>query len=161
MLLLTVLAVRSLTGNTFETFSYQAIIFLWLALALSDERSDRKHEMAVGSARAGVLRCAILILHSRYLSGATSGENRVVDDEARLLAEGGHDVDVWDPAPSDARGLRLVGTAARAIWSTGGDGPRPWPDPTVEGRDRSLSQSLPDSCRRPCCGPRAEKAPRW
>jgi glycosyltransferase involved in cell wall biosynthesis len=60
----------------------------------------------------------ILILHSRYLSGAVSGENRVVDDEARLLIEGGHQVDVWDPVPASAHGLRLVGTAARAIWST-------------------------------------------
>jgi glycosyltransferase involved in cell wall biosynthesis len=60
----------------------------------------------------------ILILHSRYLSGAVSGENRVVDDEARLLVEGGHQVDVWDPAPANRRGLRLAGTAARAIWST-------------------------------------------
>jgi hypothetical protein len=60
----------------------------------------------------------ILILHSRYLSGAASGENRVVDDEARLLTEAGHRVDVWDPAPNSADGLRLMGTAARAIWST-------------------------------------------
>jgi glycosyltransferase involved in cell wall biosynthesis len=60
----------------------------------------------------------ILILHSRYLSGAVSGENRVVDDEAQLLIEGGHHVDVWDPAPADTHGLRLMGTAARAIWST-------------------------------------------
>jgi glycosyltransferase involved in cell wall biosynthesis len=60
----------------------------------------------------------ILILHSRFLSGAVSGENRVVDDEARLLIEGGHQVDVWDPVPASAHGLRLVGTAARAIWST-------------------------------------------
>jgi glycosyltransferase involved in cell wall biosynthesis len=60
----------------------------------------------------------ILILHSRYLSGAASGEKRVVDDEARLLIEGGHQVDVWDPVPASAHGLRLVGTAARAIWST-------------------------------------------
>jgi glycosyltransferase involved in cell wall biosynthesis len=60
----------------------------------------------------------ILIVHSRYLSGAVSGENRVVDDEARLLTDGGHHVDVWDPAPNNARGLRLMGTAARAIWST-------------------------------------------
>jgi glycosyltransferase involved in cell wall biosynthesis len=60
----------------------------------------------------------ILILHSRYLSGAASGENRVVDDEARLLIEGGHQVDVWDPAPANAHGLRLMGTAAQAIWST-------------------------------------------
>jgi glycosyltransferase involved in cell wall biosynthesis len=47
-----------------------------------------------------------------------SGENRVVDDETRLLTDGGHRVDVWDPAPNSARGLRLMGTAARAIWST-------------------------------------------
>jgi glycosyltransferase involved in cell wall biosynthesis len=60
----------------------------------------------------------ILILHSRYLSGAASGENRVVDDEARLLTDGGHRVDVWDPAPNSAQGLRLMGMAARAIWST-------------------------------------------
>jgi glycosyltransferase involved in cell wall biosynthesis len=60
----------------------------------------------------------ILILHSRYLSGAASGENRVVDDEARLLTDGGHRVDVWDPAPNSVHGLRLMGTAARAIWST-------------------------------------------
>jgi O-antigen ligase len=37
VLLLTVLAVRSTTGSTVETFSHQAMIFLWLALALSDE----------------------------------------------------------------------------------------------------------------------------
>jgi len=43
VLLLTVLAVRSVTGNTFETFSHQAIIFLWLAIAMSDER-ERTHE---------------------------------------------------------------------------------------------------------------------
>jgi glycosyltransferase involved in cell wall biosynthesis len=60
----------------------------------------------------------ILILHSRYLSGAASGENRVVDDEARVLTDGGHRVDVWDPAPNSTHGLRLMGTAARAIWST-------------------------------------------
>ncbi len=59
----------------------------------------------------------VLILHSRYLSGATSGENRVVDDEARLLTEAGHQVDVWDPSPGDTSGIGLVGTAARAIWS--------------------------------------------
>lgn len=59
----------------------------------------------------------ILILHSRYLSGAVSGENRVVDDEARLLTAGGHQVDVWDPAPANAHGLRLMGTAAQAVWS--------------------------------------------
>jgi glycosyltransferase involved in cell wall biosynthesis len=59
----------------------------------------------------------ILILHSRYLSGHASGENAVVEDEARLLSEGGHQVQVWQPAPEDAGGAGLVGTAAGAIWS--------------------------------------------
>ena len=40
----------------------------------------------------------ILILHSRYLSVPTSGENRVVEDETRLLREGGHVVDVFAPS---------------------------------------------------------------
>jgi hypothetical protein len=43
ILVLAVLAVRTITGNTFEALlSEQAIIFLWLALAMSDE--ERGHE---------------------------------------------------------------------------------------------------------------------
>src|ERR671937_443993 len=45
----------------------------------------------------------ILILHSRYLSGQMSGENRVVEDEERLLQTAGHDVRTWTPAPSDRK----------------------------------------------------------
>lgn len=37
MVLLTVPAVRSITGNTFEALSYQAMMYLWIAIALSDE----------------------------------------------------------------------------------------------------------------------------
>ena len=59
----------------------------------------------------------ILIIHSRYLSGAVSGENRVVEDEARLLRDAGHDVQVWDPETRAEGRLELVATAARAIWS--------------------------------------------
>lgn len=58
----------------------------------------------------------ILILHSRYRSGAVSGENRVVEDETRLLREGGHDVHVWDPSPK-VDGLRMLKTAVEAVWS--------------------------------------------
>jgi O-antigen ligase len=44
VLLLAVLAVRTITGNTFETLlSFQAIIFLWLALSLSDD-GERSYE---------------------------------------------------------------------------------------------------------------------
>jgi glycosyltransferase involved in cell wall biosynthesis len=59
----------------------------------------------------------ILILHSRYLSGQTSGENRVVEDEARLLAEAGHEVRTWTPAPSDPQDFGAARLGTRAIWS--------------------------------------------
>ena len=59
----------------------------------------------------------ILILHSRYLSGDASGENRVVEDEFRLLQEGGHDVRLWQPSPTDTQGLGLIKTSVSAIWS--------------------------------------------
>jgi glycosyltransferase involved in cell wall biosynthesis len=61
----------------------------------------------------------ILILHSRYLSAQTSGENRVVEDEARLLAQAGHEVRTWTPAPSDLPGLHAARLGTRAIWSRG------------------------------------------
>jgi len=59
----------------------------------------------------------ILILHSRYLSGSASGENRVVEDEARLLREGGHEVDVFAPSVRSTGGIGLVRTAAETLWS--------------------------------------------
>jgi hypothetical protein len=36
LVLLTMLGVRSLTGNTFESFQYEAVMFLWLASSLQD-----------------------------------------------------------------------------------------------------------------------------
>jgi glycosyltransferase involved in cell wall biosynthesis len=60
----------------------------------------------------------VLILHSRYRSGSASGENRVVEDEARLLAEHGHHVAVWSPSVHEGGTLSNVRTAANAIWST-------------------------------------------
>ncbi len=57
----------------------------------------------------------VLVLHSRYLSGSVSGENRVVDDETTLLRSAGHEVELWTPAPD------TIGTAhagARTVWST-------------------------------------------
>ena len=57
----------------------------------------------------------ILILHSTYLSGWTSGENSVVRDEERVLKEAGHDVASWTPSPGpDVSHARL---GARTIWS--------------------------------------------
>jgi O-antigen ligase len=53
ILVLAVLAVRTSTGNTFEALlSEQAIIFLWLALSLSDE-GERRYEDTSVPARAG------------------------------------------------------------------------------------------------------------
>ena len=57
----------------------------------------------------------ILILHSRYLSGSLSGENRVVDDEIELLGRAGHDVVSWTPSVPEEQPWR---TASNAIWST-------------------------------------------
>jgi glycosyltransferase involved in cell wall biosynthesis len=59
----------------------------------------------------------ILILHSRYLSGPASGENRVVDDEVALLRQAGHTVHLRDPSAENIDGLGLARTALNAIWS--------------------------------------------
>ncbi len=57
----------------------------------------------------------VLVLHSRYLSGPSSGENRVVEDEVRLLEEAGHQAAKWIPM-YDGR-TRAFTAASRAIWS--------------------------------------------
>jgi glycosyltransferase involved in cell wall biosynthesis len=59
----------------------------------------------------------ILILHSEYLSGAVSGENRVVRDEAELLRANGHHVTVWTPRPSTSTVRGRVRAATTAVWS--------------------------------------------
>lgn len=55
----------------------------------------------------------VLILHSRYLSGPSSGENRVVEDEARLLRDAGVGVECWTPEVR-SEGRRA---AMDAVWS--------------------------------------------
>jgi glycosyltransferase involved in cell wall biosynthesis len=60
----------------------------------------------------------ILVLHSSYLSGAVSGENRVVEDEIRLLRERGHDVVAWTPSPTGGKGGWVsVQQGIQAVWS--------------------------------------------
>ena len=59
----------------------------------------------------------ILILHSTYLSGSVSGENRVAADESRLLREGGHEVGVWAPSPDVSGPLGQLRAGMSAIWS--------------------------------------------
>jgi glycosyltransferase involved in cell wall biosynthesis len=46
-----------------------------------------------------------------------SGENKVVDDQVRLLREAGHDVARFSPAPTGLGGLELARTGARSIWN--------------------------------------------
>ena len=60
----------------------------------------------------------ILILHSRYLSGAASGENRVVEEEAALLRSAGHEVWRYTPSPDVGDHLDRVRTGGSTIWST-------------------------------------------
>jgi glycosyltransferase involved in cell wall biosynthesis len=57
----------------------------------------------------------IAVIHSRYRSGALSGENRVVDEETDLLRRGKHAVSVY--APSVPPNAGSLGLAADAIWS--------------------------------------------
>jgi len=59
----------------------------------------------------------IAVLHSRYLSGPASGENRVVADEIKLLTEGGHEVRSWTPSPSTTAKERAK-AAVDTTWST-------------------------------------------
>jgi glycosyltransferase involved in cell wall biosynthesis len=60
----------------------------------------------------------ILILHSKYRSGPASGENRVVEDEARLLAEAGHEVTLVTPQLRSPSRVRLAAAGIRLVWST-------------------------------------------
>jgi glycosyltransferase involved in cell wall biosynthesis len=61
----------------------------------------------------------VLILHSRYLSGAVSGENRVVGDEARLLRDAGHEVDLLAPSPDASSVSGRVRAGVSAVWARG------------------------------------------
>ena len=59
----------------------------------------------------------ILMLHSRYLSGAASGENRVVDNEVAVLREEGHEVATWFPAPHPESRVGQAHLGLRTVWS--------------------------------------------
>jgi glycosyltransferase involved in cell wall biosynthesis len=58
----------------------------------------------------------VLVLHSRYSSGAISGENRVVDDEVGLLREAGHQVKLWSPEPKTDSWRAQAVQAAHTVW---------------------------------------------
>ncbi len=71
---------------------------------------------AIGARHAPV-QLRVMVLHSPYSSGAVSGENRVVDDEVRLLQQAGHAVMRW--APELALGARRgqIRAGLDAVWS--------------------------------------------
>lgn len=58
----------------------------------------------------------IAILHSRYLSGPASGENRVLDDDIKLLTDAGHEVRSWTPSPG-MKPREQAKAALQAVWS--------------------------------------------
>lgn len=47
----------------------------------------------------------ILLVHSFYKPGVPSGENNVVVDQAQLLRNHGHDVEVWGPVSPSSMGM--------------------------------------------------------
>lgn len=59
----------------------------------------------------------IAVLHSRYLSGVASGENRAVEDDIRLLSEAGHEVRSWTPSPQTLGGGAAAMAGMGAVWS--------------------------------------------
>ena len=115
------------TGNRFRWTSFQAAgdlepnLVLWTGPCRPGAPPGQT--LVSGAARGIARACSVrgrlrvLILHSRYLSGPASGENRVVEDELRLLREAGHDVELYAPeriAPSMVGSLR---EGVRAVWS--------------------------------------------
>ena len=65
----------------------------------------------------GERRLRVLVLHSRYASGAASGENRVVEDEVALLRGGGHQVELYSPEPRTESIRARADVALGAVWN--------------------------------------------
>ena len=62
----------------------------------------------------------VLLVHSRYRSGAPSGENRVVDQELALLAAAGHEVERFQRDSDDIATWPLARKStlpARSMWN--------------------------------------------
>jgi glycosyltransferase involved in cell wall biosynthesis len=60
----------------------------------------------------------IVVCHSRYRSGAASGENRVADDEIALLRRGGHEVISYMPSPQVSGMVDLLRAGLGAVWNS-------------------------------------------
>lgn len=62
----------------------------------------------------------VLVVYNRYRSEQPSGEDRVVDQERTLLAEGGHQVSTFERRSDDIAAMSLLGKAAvpfRVPWN--------------------------------------------
>ncbi|WP_328752151.1 glycosyltransferase [Streptomyces sp. NBC_00285] len=62
----------------------------------------------------------ILVVHNRYASAQPSGENKVVDQEAELLREGGHRVEMFERRSDDIGAMSLLAKVAvplRVPWN--------------------------------------------
>lgn len=80
-------------------------------------RCDRRTECECFAAdRPGNVDLRILRIHSRYLTGTVSGENRSVEDECEVLSQGGHDVAVWTPESKSGL-VGLVRAGVDTVWS--------------------------------------------
>jgi glycosyltransferase involved in cell wall biosynthesis len=62
----------------------------------------------------------VAVVHSRYLSGDASGENRAVADDIKLLKEAGHEVASWTPSPPASGAVATAKAGLGAVWSTEG-----------------------------------------
>jgi glycosyltransferase involved in cell wall biosynthesis len=72
---------------------------------------------AASIGRVGDRALRVLVLHSRYATGSSSGENRVVEDEVALLRSAGHEVELLSPEPDAGTTAGRVAVAASALWS--------------------------------------------
>jgi glycosyltransferase involved in cell wall biosynthesis len=62
----------------------------------------------------------VLVVHNRYRSEQPSGENNVVDQEVALLADGGHDVSLFERRSDDIAAMSLpakVAVPLRVPWN--------------------------------------------
>ena len=118
------LATYCLVASFTETgFSDASTYLLELTLAasmlvpsageLAARRSERYRQ-------AGAMK--VMLVHNRYRSAAPSGENRVVDQEADMLAKLGHEVTRYERHSDDIQALPKAKKAllpAQVVWSPG------------------------------------------
>jgi glycosyltransferase involved in cell wall biosynthesis len=79
----------------------------------------------------------ILVVHNRYRTGQPSGEDRVVDQEAAVLAGAGHHVTTFERRSDDIASMSIPGKAAVALRV-------PWSPPSRRELEARLRDERPD-----------------